>query len=302
MCRSFACFFLLLFLVGSFSQNLLFAWNDPEVIYGKDNRKDLYQLRSSDKLYKNLAASTALLTSTSRISSQPQSNHLKIKVSTLLTKNHVCPDEPFSDQPVGGWCSGFLAAPDILVTAGHCIPDERQCRKTSIIFGYSMHRADSRPSLSARKDHVYKCQSIIGKGFKPPRGADYVVIRLDRPVRKRAVLQIRREGFVSEKEELTIIGHPSGLPTKVATGAWVRENSESKKYFITNTDSYEGNSGSAVFNEDGIVEGILVRGESDYEWSGNCFRSKRCVEDGCRGEDVIRSQVFSHLIPEITNG
>ncbi|MCB9229309.1 MAG: hypothetical protein H6618_06835, partial [Deltaproteobacteria bacterium] len=99
MCRSFACFFLLLFLVGSFSQNLLFAWNDPEVIYGKDNRKDLYQLRSSDKLYKNLAASTALLTSTSRISSQPQSNHLKIKVSTLLTKNHVCPDEPFSDQP-----------------------------------------------------------------------------------------------------------------------------------------------------------------------------------------------------------
>ena len=44
---------------------------------------------------------------------------------------------------------------------------------------------------------------------------------------------------------LVVIGHPSGLPTKIADGAWVRNN-ESEYYFVTNLDTFGGNSGSAV--------------------------------------------------------
>jgi hypothetical protein len=46
-----------------------------------------------------------------------------------------------------------------------------------------------------------------------------------------------------------------------------------------------------VFNaHTGLVEGILVRGESDYESNSvdekNCMRVKKCVMEECRGEDV----------------
>ena len=43
------------------------------------------------------------------------------------------------------------------------------------------------------------------------------------------------------------MGHPLGLPVKYAANASVRENGVAD-HFVTNLDSYGGNSGSAVFN------------------------------------------------------
>ena len=59
------------------------------------------------------------------------------------------------------------------------------------------------------------------------------------------------------------MGHPSGLPLKYADGARVFETEND--YFSTNLDTFGGNSGSPVFNADTLeVEGILVRGDTDY--------------------------------------
>ncbi len=82
---------------------------------------------------------------------------------------------------------------------------------------------------------------------------------------------------------------------KIAGGAKIR--SVRDQYFIANLDTYGGNSGSAVFNSStGEVEGILVRGEVDYIFDNGCRRSKKCTNDGCRGEDVTRiKQTFSYL-------
>ncbi len=85
-----------------------------------------------------------------------------------------------------------------------------------------------------------------------------------------------------------MIGHPTGIPTKVAGGAFVRDNSNDK-FFVANLDTFGGNSGSAVVNsETGVVEGILVRGENDYVTEGGCSVPQVCTMDGCRGEDVTR--------------
>ncbi len=48
-------------------------------------------------------------------------------------------------------------------------------------------------------------------------------------------------------------------------------------WLIANLDTYGGNSGSAVFNADGLVEDILVRGARDYvlDVVNGCFRSNR---------------------------
>ncbi len=94
-----------------------------------------------------------------------------------------------------------------------------------------------------------------------------------------------------------MIGHPVGLPTKFAGEAVVRSNQQSA-FFVANLDTYGGNSGSPVFNSDTHeVEGILVRGETDFVPQGGCNVSLVCPTSGCRGEDCTRTTEFSNLVP-----
>ncbi len=81
---------------------------------------------------------------------------------------------------------------------------------------------------------------------------------------------------------LVVIGRPSGLPTKVADGAQVR--SVNDVFLVANLDTYGGNSGSAVFNAvTGVVEGILVRGDTDYVYNAQL---------GCRVSNFLGSHIF----------
>ena len=109
-------------------------------------------------------------------------------------------------------------------------------------------------------------------------------------------LALRRadlEPKLSVGSELTVIGYPLGLPVKIANEGTVRGFGSG--FLVTNLDTYEGNSGSAVLNSEELskgrllVEGILVRGENDFEMTTPCYLSKRCPSYGCRGEDVTRA-------------
>ena len=70
-------------------------------------------------------------------------------------------------------------------------------------------------------------------------------------------------------------------------------------FFVANLDTYGGNSGSPVFASDtNRVEGILVRGETDFEQTpAGCQISLVCPTSGCRGEDITRTTQFSSLVP-----
>ena len=94
-----------------------------------------------------------------------------------------------------------------------------------------------------------------------------------------------------------MIGSPSGLPLKVTIGGAVRKSLH-PNFFVGSLDTYQGNSGSAVFNaETGVIEGILVRGENDFVPNADnfCIESNKCTDDACRGEDVSRIR----SVPEI---
>ena len=68
---------------------------------------------------------------------------------------------------------------------------------------------------------------------------------------------------------------------------------------MANLDTYGGNSGSPVFNaQNNKVEGILVRGETDFVSNGQCNVSLVCPSTGCRGEDVTRATVWSAKVPK----
>jgi hypothetical protein len=262
------------------------------VIYGEDNRLDYYQV--SDRGVQDLANSTVALMRTTSL--QPLSGgELLVEGTNYGASYNLCPEEPFREQDTAAFCSGFLVAPDIVVTAGHCMMKDENCPGNSFVFGYSYLTAQAPPTKVSAND-VYTCKELI-RSVSIKNGADYAIVRLDRPVVGRKPLEIRRSGSIQKGEDLTLIGHPAGLPTKVADGAKVRSTKPSG-YFVATTDSYGGNSGSAVFNsKTRQVEGILVRGETDFfTTSHGCAISITCGENDCRGEDITRiSEILPYL-------
>jgi hypothetical protein len=142
-------------------------------------------------------------------------------------------------------------------------------------------------------DDVYQGALILAREEDEDTGADWALVRLARPVRHREPLPIRTSGKVADGRAIFVVGHPNGLPTKLAGGAKVRDNRR-RAYFVANLDTYGGNSGSPVFDaRSRKVEGILVSGEKDFVKNGNCFVSLVCPDAGCLGESVIRSTVWA---------
>lgn len=201
----------------------------------------------------------------------------------------LCPEEPFGHEPVfPAACSAFLVAPDVVVTAGHCLRRADMCPAVAFAFGVA-YDGPSRDPGQLRPDDVYFCREILEQ-VAGREGPDYAIVRLDRPVAGRAPLPLRRSGRIAEDEELVLIGNPLGLPTKIAAGGEVLDDAP-EGFFKASTDSYGGGSGSAVLGaHSGLVEGVLARGEEDFVQSGDCWVSKVCPEGGspCRGEDVTR--------------
>jgi hypothetical protein len=102
-----------------------------------------------------------------------------------------------------------------------------------------------------------------------------------------------------------VVGHPSGLPVTIAGGATVQLHRQT--FFQADLDTYQGNSGSPVFNGDRLragelfVEGILVRGEVDFEQDTPCLLSRRCpLFKGCRGEDVTYASLLEPAMRRLT--
>jgi subtilisin-like proprotein convertase family protein len=271
-----------------------------EVIYGDDNRLDLFD-RKVPESWRELAKSTAILVKKVDLSTDPsRDNHMSLKADSFGNSMNLCPDERFREQPTPGFCSGFLVGPDILVTAGHCMDGESRCRETAFVFDYGY--LDPLADLgSVPQGNVYGCKEVIAQSLDRVTSNDYAVIRLDRQVDGRTPLKFRKEGQIERGTNLLVIGHPSGLPTKVAAGASVRSTETSKPFFVANLDTYGGNSGSAVFNEGtGEVEGILVRGETDFQYVNGCAKSYVCGNSACRGEDVTRATEFASALDDAT--
>jgi len=269
--------------------------NGKNVIYGVDGRKDLYEL--TNPLYLTLADSTVVLIEASDLT-QNSSGIVNITAQSFEDKHGLCKDEKFSNQPAPGFCSGALIGKNIILTAGHCIADQDDCAAVKFIFGYHVLKEGVYPT-SAPETEVVGCKSILYR-YENDQGADFGLIELDREITNHAPLKLamnRMNSTIETDTKLLLIGHPAGLPTKIEDTGKVR-NPDRRGYFVANTDSYAGNSGSPVFNQNTAeIEGVLVRGDDDYIAKDHkCFISHQCDEDGCRGEDVTKiAEVIAHL-------
>jgi V8-like Glu-specific endopeptidase len=256
----------------------------PKVVYGIDDRMDVYE--SSDLLLKDLSKSVAAQVLDSSFT---LANDLFNLDKRTLADEGMCKTERFSEQPASATCSGFLIAQNLLVTAGHCVRAVTQCQDHSWVFDYANYESVL-PAFSFNKDQMFKCIEIVSRVKDNATGLDFAVIKLDRNVIGRRPFKIRKSGKVDPNAVLTVIGFPSGIPLKITTGATVRDNSN-PNYFVMNSDTYGGNSGSAVVDtRTGIVEGILVRGDTDFEQAPNeeCYQTVKRANDSGRGEDATR--------------
>ncbi len=268
-----------------------------KVVYGQDNRMEVSEAPTFLAEY---ARSTAAMIPKYKLEKDDDVYVLPY-ANNLQKEFNLCSSERFLKQPIFADCSGFLIAPDILVTAGHCVLNSKQCKESYWVFDYRVEDNGSVKKSFPVTD-VYSCKQVIARKLEDsPTVDDYAVIRLDRIVKDRKPLMIRKETKVSNSASLVVIGHPSGLPTKITDNGPIRENND-RYYFIANLDTFSGNSGSAVLDaQTGVVEGILVRGEEDYvkDKQQSCYRVNVCKEGECSGEEVPRITNLSKVLKGI---
>ena len=268
------------------------ALGKNKVIYGEDNRVDV--VNSNNSLFVELSRSTAAMISSVNLRPDEDAGTTRI-VGKTLRSSGICATERFANQISAANCSGFLVGENLLVTAGHCIRNNSDCRGYKWVFDYKVDHEDQ-GEVVVDSTSIYSCKRIVNRSLNSMNRDDWALLELDRNVTDRAPLTYRTSGKPRVQDPLVVIGHPTGIPTKIAGGANVR--SLSSTYFVANLDTFGGNSGSAVFNaHTGVVEGILVRGTTDYVYNRElkCQVSNVCTNSGCRGEDVT----YITNIPEL---
>ncbi len=256
-------------------------------IYGVDDRKDVCE---ADPDSRRLARSVAAVMG----GDMPAENGMvSLELMDFKTAFSLCPDERFADQPVGSFCTASLVAPDLMLTAGHCVPSAASCNGKKFVFGFQMGPNGEWPSKVPASD-VYSCAEVVASSNGDTR--DFAVVRLDRPVLDREPIPVNR-GLPPEKGAgVFVIGTPLGLPLKVAGGANVRAVEQDS--FMTDLDTFGGNSGSPVFSaRTGLLEGILIAGGQDLTVRDDvCVITYVVGQNEGTGERVAMASQFSEYI------
>lgn len=283
------------------------AEDDSKVIFGADDRKDVYQLTDPDQ--EKWAAATCALVYNWRMSFDEATQEYSMYTDPYwvtddgVTYYEACDEEPFGNQETAAFCSGFLIAPNVVATAGHCITDSYDMMNTYFVFGFEME-SQTREVTEFSASQVYQPVAVLTHALDYyADGLDYGVFLLDRPVEMTGVVPftMRAEGKVADDQPVGTIGHPNGLPKKVvfSDNTRVKEN-DHPNYFTANTDALGGNSGSPVIDaETGLVEGILVRGSAlivHYVIQGNCFVSNVVPDTGPLFVEMQRTTSFANDI------
>ncbi len=297
---------------------------DNKIIYGDDNRLDYFATTAARKA---LADSVVSLWQAADVTPSGSGFKLKTVKFTDQIKEAagvpLCANEPFREQPVGAFCSGSLIGEDLIMTAGHCVTSQAQCDRTKFVFGFAVRQRGGAAVTQVGANDVYSCkkvevtklQSSVRPELTPRQGAqlgvvmdrDYAVVRLDRKVTGRRPLPVNGAGGIANGAPIFVIGHPVGLPLKVADDATVKDAKPGELYFLANLDTYGGNSGSGVFNaRTNKIEGILVRGARDFRagadgfwlWKKDCVESNR-VSQNQAGESVtkINADILALIAP-----
>jgi hypothetical protein len=182
------------------------------------------------------------------------------------------------------------------------------------VFDFNIKSPNGKAPTVVPASAVYSCKEVVASKweaspravaaagtYKPLTDLDYAIIRLDRKVSGRKPLPIDRAGGLENGAPLMVIGHPVGLPAKIADNAEVVNIRKEDPYFEATLDTYGGNSGSGVFSaRTGLLVGILARGREDFvKTPAGCYASNVLPQKPSDGaEGVTKISLIADLIPE----
>src|ERR1039458_1781621 len=102
-----------------------------KVFHGIDHRLDWFEIQ--DPSIRAETDSVAAMFDTADVTDNAKMCFLPGIV--LGNVENLCSSERYILQPAGARCTGFVVAPDIIATAGHCINDSNKSQKL-FVFGY----------------------------------------------------------------------------------------------------------------------------------------------------------------------
>lgn len=257
-------------------------------LYGADDRRQPYEVTET---VRSLVHSTAAIVRRAKLKSGANGGW-ELLAEGFGALFRLCQQERFFEEPAGASCSAFLVAPNMVASAGHCVEDERDCARSSLVFDYAYQNSWHPQFFRFQAGQVFSCVRVLHSGTN---GLDFSLLEIDGPVQGRPPLPLAEEPDAGA--EVFAIGHPSGLPAKVIGGR-IRSSQWNPDVFLADLDTASGSSGSAVFDARlERVVGILVGGDVDFEDSPEgCKRTKLCDDGSCRGERVLRAAAFAAFL------
>jgi hypothetical protein len=157
-------------------------------------------------------------------------------------------------------CSVTLIAPDLVITAGHCLQDPvEDSESASIIFGYQAECNGKRPN--PYNPQVCKVKEVIAQRFADGTSNDYCLIRLTKPVVGITPTPMRLD-VPGVGEQVFGIHHPNGAVKKLSPPHqnFASVISSATTGIEVDIDVSGGSSGSGLFDSAGRIVGVLSSG------------------------------------------
>jgi len=191
----------------------------------------------------------------------PLAEHLDEKLERLINSNDLLPVSFLEEgakkaQPIGKITAGpylgtgFLIAPDIIMTNNHVIKSEQEAQNAFIEFNYELG-VDAIPKNS--ESFTLKPDSI----FITYPSLDFTIVRIEgKPGEKFGWIPLLRDPFtITRHERVYVIQHPRGRRKEIG----IHDNRTTRilQHIIRYaTDTEPGSSGSPCFNREWDLVGI----------------------------------------------
>lgn len=266
-------------------------------IFGSDDRLNLYEVQ--DELIREQAPSVVSLVRQSKL--KLSGDHYKVEAKTLTQAMNFCEDSRFSKELMIANCSGALVAPDLILTAAHCVDDKKPEEEYYVVFDYIKNSPYQRFDRFS-KDQVFKIKEISYADFEFGYGTtwnDIALVRIDKKV-DRKILKVDYDSSYRVGTPLYLIGYPLGISQKVVGGESLLSLNITPNSFRHELDSFSVNSGSPIFDElTGMIIGVHVRGTglNAVETQANC----RDWHIGVSGKDYSEGNTLHLSAPTLRN-
>ncbi len=253
------------------------AWFGPT-----DDRRDPWLDPDLAPAARRHAERTCYLIGTAAIATR-SAGRLRLHHATYGEYHSLCRDDPFWDQPVAlerldgaptdfGY-TGYLLDAQTVLTCWHGW-EHFSARAQVAVFGYARRDAHGDP-LERPVAHVLPVAAQPASdpgpaatgtsGIATPRGGsarDWVLLRLEHPVTHLGALAPPPLALPRAGRAVYTLGHPCGLPLKLADGA--RVLAVEGATFRADLDTFTGNSGSPAFDAaTHALVGLVLEGQKD---------------------------------------